>query len=131
MTTREMTVEEHIQTAITFLEHSDQEFAANDILQGSEKLWGAAAHATIAITKQRDWPTGSHRNLLDAARRLSEERDDESLFLRFQIAQEFHWRFYGHGVFNPFAGDADPMENSRATAADYVRRVLDIARESA
>ena len=130
MATREMTVEEHIQTALTFLKQSEQEFEAGDILQGSEKLWGAVAHATIAVAKQRGWPTNSHRNLVDAARNLSEERDDESLFLRFQITQEFHWRFYGHGVFHPFAGDADPMENSRATASDYVHRVLDIANEA-
>lgn len=130
MTTREMTVEEHIQTALTFLDQSDQEFSANDILQGSEKLWGAVAHSTIAVAKLRGWPTDSHRNLVDAARNLSEEREDEVLLLQFKLAQTFHWRFYGRGVFNPFAGDADPMEDNRATASEYVHRVLDIARES-
>ena len=129
MTTREMTVEEHIQTALTFLDQSDQEFGANDILQGSEKLWGAVAHATIAVAKLRGWPTDSHRNLVDAARGLAEEREDETLNLQFRLARVFHWRFYGHGHFNPFT-DADPMTDDRATATDYVHRVLDIARES-
>ena len=130
MTTREMTVEEHIQTAQTFLEQSDHEFGIGDILQGSEKLWGAVAHATIAIAKQRGWPTDSHRNLVDAARNLSQEQGDEILLLKFNLAQTFHWKFYGRGVFNPFAGDADPMEDNRSASADYVHRALDIARES-
>jgi hypothetical protein len=33
------------------------------------------------------------------------------------------------GVFNPFSGDADPMEDHLSTATAYVHRVLDIARE--
>ena len=131
MTTREMTVEEHIHTAMTFLEQSEQEFEAGDILQGSEKLWDAVAHATIAVAKQRGWPTDSHRNLVDAARNLAEEREEPLLFAHFRLAREFHWKVYGHGVFNPFAGEADPMEDNRADAINYVRRVLAVAGESA
>ena len=33
-----MTIQTHTQTALTFLEHSDQEFKSGDVLQGSEKL---------------------------------------------------------------------------------------------
>ena len=130
MTTREMTVEEHIQTALTFLDQSEQEFGTGDILQGSEKLWGAVARATIAVAKQRGWPTNSHRNLVDAARSLAEERDDQLLFAQFQVAQVFHWKFYGHGVFNPFSGDANPMEDNRSMATDYAHRALEIAGKS-
>ena len=130
MTTGEMTVEEHTRTALTFLEQSEREFDAGDVLQGSEKLWGAVAHATIAVGKLRGWPTGSHRNLVEAARGLAREQDDQLLFAQFQVAQVFHWRFYGHGAFNPFAADADPMEDNRSSATEYVCRVLDIAGES-
>ena len=49
MTTKEMTVSEHAQTARDFLAASDREFAAGDHLQGSEKLYGAATQAVIAI----------------------------------------------------------------------------------
>jgi hypothetical protein len=37
-----MTVAQHVQTALAFLDHSDREFVDGDALQGSEKLWGAA-----------------------------------------------------------------------------------------
>ncbi len=66
-----MAAEEHVQTALTFLDQSWREFAAGDILQGSEKLWGPVAHGTIDVAKLRGWPTDSHRNLVGAARSLA------------------------------------------------------------
>ena len=38
-----MTVGQHVQTALAFLDHSDREFVDGDALEGSEKLWGAFA----------------------------------------------------------------------------------------
>ena len=45
-------MEEHVQTAQDFLVKSDNYFADGDVLQGSEKLWGAAAHALTAVAQQ-------------------------------------------------------------------------------
>ncbi len=42
-----MLTREHIQIAQDFLVKAEQEFVAGDILQGSEKLWGAATHAIM------------------------------------------------------------------------------------
>ena len=128
MTTREMTVEEHIQTALTFLEQSDQEFGIGDILQGSEKLWGAVAHATIAIGKLRGRPTGSHRNMGRTADLLSQERSDKSFAAQFALAGVFHRSFYGHDYFDPFH-EINPLDRDRGLVADYVRRVIEIAQE--
>ena len=50
-----MGIREHAQTAREFLEASDREFAAGDILQGSERLWGAFSHAMTAISQDRGW----------------------------------------------------------------------------
>ncbi len=35
-----MAAEEHRETALAFLDASDREFDAGDVLQASEKLWG-------------------------------------------------------------------------------------------
>jgi hypothetical protein len=51
-----MLVQEHVQTAREFLEAADGEFAAGDVLQGSEKMWGAASHAVMAVAQQQGWP---------------------------------------------------------------------------
>ena len=89
-----MLVQEHIQTAQDFLEAADREFEAGDILQGSEKMWGAASHAVMAVSQRRGWPFGSHNAMRIAVRRLSEERDDPFLRAAFGVAEKFHANFY-------------------------------------
>ena len=82
-----MQVHEHAQTAQEpasrlakqFLGVSDHEFMAGDNLQASEKLWGAASHAVMAVAQQRGWRYSKHRDLKRAARKLSEETGDPTL----------------------------------------------------
>lgn len=42
-----MLVDEHVETARIFLDESDVLFDEGDVLQGSEKVWCAAAHAMM------------------------------------------------------------------------------------
>ena len=130
MTTGQMSIEEHVSAARTLMEESEQEFQeVGDSLQSSEKLWGAASHALIAVAKQRGWTVGSHRALFNASKLLSEERNDRSLRSDFSVAQKFHNRFYGDVHFDPFA-ETGSLENDREMVALYVNRVLDIVAES-
>ncbi len=89
-----MLVQEHIQTAQDFLEAADREFEAGDVLQGSEKMWGAASHAVMAVSQRRGWPFGSHNAMRIAVRRLSEEREDPFLRAAFGVAEKFHANLY-------------------------------------
>ena len=89
-----MLIQEHIQTAQDFLEAADREFEAGDVLQGSEKMWGAASHAVMAVSQRRGWPYGSHNAMRIAVRRLSEEREDPFLRAAFGVAEKFHANFY-------------------------------------
>ena len=82
------------QTACDFLEVSDREFADGDRLQASEKLWGAASHAVMAVALQRDWPCRSHRALRNAVDQLERETGEEQLGDGFSIAEKFHRNFY-------------------------------------
>ena len=50
-----MIVEEHKDTARKFLRDAEREFAAGENLQASEKMWGAAAHAIMAVAQDRGW----------------------------------------------------------------------------
>ena len=43
----------HAQIAGDFLSKSIEEFVAGDNLQASEKLWGATAHAIMAVAEKR------------------------------------------------------------------------------
>ena len=89
-----MLAQDHAQTARDFLVAADREFTAGDVLQASEKLWGAAAHAITAVAKQRGLNHGTHRTMINAARQIAEERDDERLRSGILAAQHFHSNFY-------------------------------------
>ena len=94
MTTKEMTAEEHAQTARDFLAASDREFAAGDHLQGSEKLYGAATQAVIAICQRRGWRYKSHRAMQQAVSELAREHDDPAIASGFSNAERFHENFF-------------------------------------
>ena len=117
-----MLIQDHVQTARDFLEASDEEFAAGDVLQGSEKMWGAASHAVMAVAQQRGWPYGSHRALKMAADRLAREYDDPALRFGFVAAQQFHANFY-HGFM-----EDDDLERARPLVQDFVARALALLR---
>ena len=85
---------DHLQTALEFLDSSDREFDEGQERQACEKLWGATAHVMIAAAKQRGWSHRSHRAMRETAERLAEEYDDETLKLKFMVAEKFHRRFY-------------------------------------
>ncbi len=88
----------HAQTAEGFPADSDREFDAGDTLQASEKLWGAAAHAIMAVAQQRSLEYGTHRTLINSARQITDEQDDELLRSALQAgilaARHFHSNFY-------------------------------------
>ena len=116
-----MQTAEHIQTAQDFLEAADREFEGGDELQGSEKMWGAAAHAVMTAARQRDWPHGSHRHLKAAADRIVREVGDQSLEGGFLAAQQFHANFC-HGFM-----EDDDIERARRQVRRFVNRVLEYA----
>ena len=116
-----MDIPEHIQTAREFLILSEQEFADGQRLQASEKLWGAVSHAILAIAQQRGWRYGSHNELIQAARRISEEQDDSTIYVQFRESRRLHANYY-HG----FLDDSE-LNELRPIAHDLILRVLALA----
>ena len=82
-----MLTQEHAQTALDFLEKADSYFEEGDQIQASEKLWGAAAHAILAVSIERGWPHTSHPAMKRAAERLSEEHSDPLIAAYFGVAE--------------------------------------------
>jgi hypothetical protein len=121
-----MLVQEHVQTAREFLEAADGEFAAGDVLQGSEKMWGAAAshavmaasHAVMALAEQHGLPCDSNRALNMAVKWLAEKYGDPTLSGRFVAAEIFR----GNSRYD-FMEDFQ-IDNSRELAQDFIERVL-------
>ncbi len=118
MTTKEMTSGEHAQTAGDFLTASDREFAAGDHLQGSEKLYGAATQAVIAICQQRGWRYQSHRAVKNAVAEVSREYGDPYIVAGFATDERFHVNFFHDNL-----EDYD-IEAERPTVHYFVAHML-------
>ena len=66
-----------------------------DLVQASEKGWGAAAHYLKAVAKQRGWRNESHRDFFTIESRLARETDNpDRLRLLFTSARSLHQNFY-------------------------------------
>ena len=113
-----MLTQEHAQTALDFLEKADQYFAEGDQIQASEKLWGAAAHAILAVSMERGWRGSSHRAMKEAAERLADEYGDPLISAEFSTARQYHRDFY-HLFLEDYEWLAD-----RPKIRDFVVRVL-------
>ena len=113
-----MTTLEHTRTAQELLAKSDTQFAAGEYREGSETLWRAAELAMTAVAEQRGWKHGGYKELLNAAERLSEERNDASFFTQFSVAEMFHENFiYG------FLEDYEP-DMIKPTVHRFIHRAL-------
>ena len=87
-------------------------------MQASEKLWGAAAHAMLAVAIERGWRQGSHRDFVVTVRRLVEESGVETLSEGFDAARQFHANFYQN-----YMEDAE-IELLRPRVHEFVPTVL-------
>ena len=64
------TAEQHREISTQFLEHAEDELRKGDLLQASEKAWGAICHYVNSVARQRNWPLGSHSRLIENANKL-------------------------------------------------------------
>ena len=89
------------------LEQAQEELDKNDVLQASEKVWGATAHAIKAVAQARGWDHRYHNHLREAAQYIAKERSDNN-YLRglFATLNALHDNFYEHQVHKGDVQDA-------------------------
>lgn len=133
MQTRQMGVLEHCETAREFLREADEYFRQGDDLQGAEKMWGAAAHAVIAVCQQRGWRHRSHRVMNEAVKTLvAEFRDsgDElsavTLDAGFAAASSAHIHFY-HRDMDLEGGNGQYFDRAKSLVDQFVDRMVRIS----
>ena len=95
-----MTPDQHTQTSQTFIQQAVIELADDDLLQSSEKTWGAAAHAIKSIAGRRGWQHDSHRLLFTAADRIARENSDPEIASLFRVASGAHKNFYRGSLYS-------------------------------
>ncbi|MCY3918517.1 MAG: PaREP1 family protein [Chloroflexi bacterium] len=84
----------YTNTANEFLTKARVHLAEDDLLQASEKGWGAAAQMVKAVADTRGWPHSSHRDLYRAVDRLADETSVPQLKTLFRSAGTLHQNFY-------------------------------------
>ena len=124
MASKEMNAAEHAETARDFLAVSDREFAAGDHLQGSEKLYGAATQAIIAVCQQRGWRYKSHRAMQQAVTALSQEYNQLLLSGGYSAANRFHENFF-HDHLEDYE-----IESERPAVHYFVNRLLTLLEDA-
>ena len=89
-----MSTQKYQQASEHFLAQAEQELAAGDLPQASEKGWGAAAQMLKAIADRRGWEHGRHRHYLRITSRLRAETGDGDVRRLFNTASALHENFY-------------------------------------
>ena len=78
------------------LEQAQEELDKGDILQASDKVWGATAHAVKAVCQRMDWNHHAHNHLRAAASYISSELGRGDLRLAFGYLESLHTNYYEH-----------------------------------
>ena len=76
------------------IRQADDELAKGDLIQTSDKIWGAVAHAVKAVAEQRGWRHNNHSLLFAVVAQLSDETGRPDLRNMFRSAIAMHQNFY-------------------------------------
>ena len=85
-----MTTMKHTRTAQELLTKSDKQFAAGEYREGSETLWRAAELAMTAVARRHGLNHSNYKELMKAAKHLSEKLGDRSIATGFGAARLFY-----------------------------------------
>lgn len=84
----------HSETAAEFLVKGRAHLDEGDLLQASEKGWGAASQIVKAEEEERSWRHKTPGDLYRVVNRLADELADEHLQVLFHSANALHQNFY-------------------------------------
>lgn len=85
---------DHALVSRRFMQQAQTELDSGDLLQASEKAWGATARALKAIAQRRDMRHSSHYHYYQIVRHLMEVTGRQELRRGFQVAESLHANFY-------------------------------------
>ena len=109
----------HAVISRDFLVKARQELENGDLLQASEKAWGATAHAIKAVAEKRRWFSEADWKLRKIASILADELGNIEIIGSYSLARDAHFNFYHHEY------DAREVEQA-IYAATYLAASLDV-----
>ena len=85
----------HKEISAIFLRQAEEEFEKDDLLQASEKAWGAVAHYLKAVAEVNGWDHFSHYHIRKNADRLLSIADDYGPNVdKLSTIEQLHINFY-------------------------------------
>jgi hypothetical protein len=100
----------YLQLNGKYLKEADDLLSKKDLVQASEKVWGACAEMVKAVAAKRGIELGTHASLWEFVSRINKEHPGWGLLDQFSYAGNLHTNFYEGWL-----------------TEDYVRRGLEIA----
>ena len=93
-TTPETLAEEYRETSLRLIRQAEAEFEKGDLLQASEKAWGAVSQCLKSLGTLRGLSHRDHRELRQVAYHLVTETGEGRIGELFSIAESIHANFY-------------------------------------
>lgn len=84
----------HAEISDDMLAHAAQFITDGDLVQASEKIWGAVSHAVRQVAARRGWPLTENRDQKDVGAYIAHQTDDDALDSDIKALWEFHVNFY-------------------------------------
>ena len=78
------------------LEQAQEELDKGDILQASDKVWGATAHAVKAVCQRMGWNHHAHNHLRAAANYVAAEFGRDDIMSAYGYLDALHTNYYEH-----------------------------------
>ena len=85
---------EHSLNSRELMAKAEESVGHDDLLQASEKGWGAAAHMVKGLAEKRGWQHNGHRELYRAVNRVAQETGERGIRVLFNSASALHSNFY-------------------------------------
>ena len=114
---------DHRLVSRILIEQAQTELDSGDLVQASEKAWGATARALKAIAQRRNLRHSGHYDFYQIIRRLEETTGRQDLRRGFQIAESLHGNFYNGWM--PEADVRDSIADVRRLVADLHLLITD------
>ena len=94
MTAPESITDKHTRLARQLLADARREIADGDLVQGSEKLWGATSQALKAYCSSHQLPHGKYAQRRHAVFQLADDLNNPFVRATFGVAESCHANFY-------------------------------------
>ena len=105
------------------IRQAQEELDADDLIQASEKAWGAAAHAIKSVAEKWGWYHQGHYRLNAVVHYIVSDRGLEDLLNWYNTVNILHFNYYEHEF------DSDTIQSSINATRTFVEEMEGIRAE--